>query len=455
MKRSLFALPMAVFLALTCAGCGGTPAQPPVPPSPDPSAELPLTPAYGIADQDNLYGMCYLMEERNYYASPFQTQDVADEVRLLQNLGVKTVRHWIHCVNYLSDKTAVKRDACDQMHAMLSACRNAGIVNIGMNHHNFNNGVSSVGKLRRNMTKGSDYVAWLNDYYTTWHTLVAEFPEVAYWEIDNELNNPDFMYSAIDKSTFTSSEMAAVATDMLWYASKAIHDANPDAVAVMGGLTERMGLGIGDVEGGVPDNAWFLQAIYDNIASGEYGRFYDRQGEEESSIDPDDYFQIVSWHPYVWERTALDEDHFVEKNNAIYQVVLDNEKKHKRVFITEVGFSDYARGEAVVAQSIENLFHAVSTRMPYVETVNIFKLYDVATLTWGGVAEVDGGFSRYGLFYDPDPARVYYKIDDSRPTKTTQEQCVPGAPKPSAYAFQKSAGGSGELTLMANYYGEE
>lgn len=444
---------LAALLPLACAaGCGE---QAPEPPPSNVEEELPLTPEYGIADQSNLYGLCYLMEERVYSSSPFVTEDVQTEVRLMQNLGVKTVRHWIHCVNYMTDKNTVKREQCDQMHAMLQACAEAGIVNIGMNHHNFNDGVSSVGKLKRNMTKGSNYIAWLEDYYTTWYTLVSEFPEVTYWEIDNELNNPDFMYNALDQGTFTSAEMAAIATDMLWYASRGIHDANPEAIAVMGGLTERMGLGTGDVAGGVPDNAWFLQAIYDNIASGEYGRFYATQGEEDSSLDPDDYFQVVSWHPYVWNNTALDEDYFVEKNNAIYQVVLDNEQKHKKVFLTEVGFTDYTRGEEVVAQSVTNLFHAVATRMPYVETVNIFKLYDVATLTWGGVAEIDGGFSRYGLFYDPDPARVYYKIDASRPTKTTDEQCVPGAPKLTAYAFQAAAGGSGDLTLMANFYGEE
>ncbi len=456
-KGKFAAIALTAALALCCAAGCGTEPKPEIPPEEKPKPEIPLTPEYGIADQSKLYGMCYLMEERTYYNSPFKTEDVATEVQLLKNLGVKTVRHWIHCVNYMHDKETVKREQCDQMHVMLRACKEAGIENIGMNHHNFNNdvkGISSVGKLKRNMTKGSDYIKWLGDYYTTWYTLVSEFPEVTYWEIDNELNNPDFMYSAIDKSLFTSEEMADIATDMLWYASRGIHDANPEAVAVMGGLTERMGLGNGNVEAGVPDNPWFLQAIYDNIASGEYGRFYEAQGEEESSLDPDDYFQIVSWHPYVWNREALNEDSFVEKNNKIYQVVLDNEKKHKRVFITEVGFTDFTRGEQTVAQSITNLFHACATRMPYVETVNIFKMYDVATENWGG-SEQDGGMSRYGFFYDPDPARAYYKIDDDNPTKTTSEKCTPGGPKASAYAFQKAAGGSGDLTLMENYYSED
>lgn len=455
-QRKILSVFSSVLLTVAFAvGCGtpsggGTDA----PPVDKPPEALPLTAEYGIADQSNLYGMCYLLEERVYGGSPFSTDDIPTEVRLLQNLGVKTVRHWIHCTTYMRDKDTVNESACQTMHAVLQECQKAGIVNIGMNHHNFNGGTSSVGKLKRNMTKGSEYVQWLNDYYTTWYNLVSEFPEVTYWEIDNELNNPDFMYNASDESAFTSSEMAAIATDMLWYASQGIHDANPEAITVMGGLTERMGLGLGDVENGVPDNAWFLQAIYDNIASGEYGRFYAEQGEEASSLDPDDYFEVVCWHPYVWSRNVLNEEEFIEKNNAIYEVVLKNERKHKKVFLTEVGFTDFTRGEETVAQSVANLYRAVAS-MPYVETVNIFKLYDVATLTWGGVASVDGGYSRYGLFYDPDPARVYYKIDGGNPTKTTDELCVSGAPKLSAYAFQKAAGGVGDLTLMANYYAEK
>lgn len=444
----------ALLLSLCATGCG-TPQNDDPAPTPPPEEELPLTTEYGIADQEYLYGMCYLLEERTYYNSPFRTEDASVEALLLKHLGVRTVRHWIHCVNYMSDKDTMKEDACEQMHAVLEACSDVGIVNIGMNHHNFNDAPSSVGKLKRNMTKGSEYVSWLEDYYTTWYNLAAEFSEVQYWEIDNELNNYDFMFDAYGKSepnSFTSAEMAAIATDMLWYASRGIHDANPEAITVMGGLTERMGLGYGNVDGGIPDNAWFLQAIYDNIASGEFGRFYATQGEEESSLDPDDYFQVVSWHPYVWNKTALDEEYFVEKNNATYQVVLDNEGKHKKVFFTEVGFADFYRGEETVAQSITNMFHAISTRMPYVETVNIFKMYDVATLSWGGNVSQDNGYSRYGLFYDPDPSRVYYRIDEENPLNTTGEQCVPGAPKPSAYAFQTAAGGNGDLTLMANYY---
>ena len=92
-----------------------------------------------------------------------------------------------------------------------------------------------------------DWVAYCNEPATgKWGSVRAAngHPEpynVKYWEIDNELNNPDFMFDAVTQGRFTSEEMAAIATDMLWYASRGIHDANPDAVAVMETMDDILG----------------------------------------------------------------------------------------------------------------------------------------------------------------------------------------------------------------------
>ena len=458
MKKKYFAILLSLVMASAAllAACG-TPnpddtdppdtGDPPVEePTPKPEPEqIPLDTEHGIADQSYLYGMCYLMEERNgHWNTALADEAIKTDAELLGNLGTKTVRHWMHFTALMRDKDTMNEENCAQMHTMLQACSERGIVNIGMNHSNFNRYGAATGKLKRNMVPNSDYIRWLDDYYTSWYNLVTEFPEVTYWEVDNELNNYDFMYNAADGSHFTPIEMAAVATDILYYATRAIHDANPEAKSVMGGLTEPMSLGNSNLEAGRPSNAWFLQAIYDNIASGEYGYFYSTESDITASLDPDDYFDILSWHPYVWDTKPLDEDFFVTENAKTYQVVLDNEGKHKKVFLSEVGFTDYSRGETVVAQSVINLFHAVSERMPYVETVNLFKMYDVGTAAWSSTPD---GADHYGFFYDPDPSRVYYPIDESRPTQTTSDRCTPGAPKKVAFAFQSLAGGSGSLEL--------
>ncbi len=447
----LIAILIVIFTVFTATSCGETENLSSESLSGDSNPVLTLDVHHGIADQSNLYGICYHMEGNLYWGSPFTNEEIPIDVQLIANLGAKTVRHWMHCTTLMTDKNTMNKQECERLHIALSECQKQGIINIGMNHRNFNEGVSNVGKLERNMTKGSDYIKWLNDYYTTWYNLVKEFPEVTYWEIDNELNNPDFMFNAYDKSYFSSVQMAQIATDMLYYATRAIHDANPSAKSVMGGLTEPMGFGYGDESLSKPTNVWFLQAIYDNIFSGEFGYFYGSESDELASINPDDYFDVVSYHPYVWSLSPLDETYFVNESHKLYQVVLDNEQKHKKVFITEVGFSEFGRGQKVVGESIKRMFHAISTQMPYVETVNLFKLYDIATEAWSG-APADNGMERYGLFYDFNPERKYNMLNPENPTTHLSELCVAGAPKQYAYIFQELAGGKGLLTLMKNYY---
>ena len=171
----------AMVLTISAAACNGGTRN-------EEKSELPLTSAYGIGDQDFLYGMCYLLEERDYDGD----YDMAAEVEVMKNLGVKTVRQWMHFTNLMTDKETLKEDECEEMHELLRLCSEAGMVNIGMNHHNFNGGTNSTGKPYERDIGNADYVAWLDDYYTSWYTLASEFPEVKYWEIDNEVNNPDF-----------------------------------------------------------------------------------------------------------------------------------------------------------------------------------------------------------------------------------------------------------------------
>lgn len=444
--KKIISFLLCIFL---CTGifsaCGGnTPTSSSVTKPDDNSStteEIPLDVNHGIADQSKLFGICYLIEDREYYGSPFTARDFDIDFRLIENLGAKTVRHWMHFNYLLTDKQTINVKNCETMHKELAESEKRGLVAIGMNHHNFNNGSTSLGKVRRNLATGSYYKEWLDDYYTSWYTLVKEFPEVTYWEMDNEPNNPDFMYDYIDRSLFTSDMMADIYTDMMYYASRAIHDANPNAKSVMGGLTEPLGQGKSNAAKSRPSNVEFLQRIYDNIASGEYGYFYSTETNETASLNPDDYFDIAAWHPYR-DTKDFDPEYFIQENHKVYQAILDNEQKHKKVFITEVGYSDTGKGDDVAAANVMAMMKAFKESMPYVETVNIFRLFDNAATTW---AAGHDGVSRYGFFADPDPARAYKDW-----TLTTD--MVAGAPKILAYEYQKAAGGKGSLDLLTNYY---
>ena len=416
MTKKFLAVLAAALLALV-AGC----AAPAAPPSGGdrPGEEEP------IVQNKALYGMCYSLQER----TDDPDWDIVAETQLMHSLGVGSVRNWMHFSMLLESKTKINEAACERMHAVLAEQKKYGMTVIGMNHTNFNEGTALSGKPRRDVSAGSAYISWLNDYYLSWRTLVAEFPEVEYWEIDNEINNPDFMTDIYGNRVYTLQEMAQISADMLYYASRAIREINPAAKTVMGGITEPEGLGHGE-------NVAFLEELYNCIESGEYGYLYGLEGQDRASTDPDDYFEVVCWHPYVW--VAFDADDFVAANDAIYAVVKEREGKDKEVIFTEVGFNNARSTEEEAAAYLEAMFTAIAARMPYVTMVTYFKLFDVAKITW------TGRISRYGLFYDPNDDRSY----TAETGDDLQSRLTPGAPKRQAYAFQKVAGGNGDLTVL-------
>ena len=399
--------------------------------------KTPLDAGHGIADQSRLFGMCYLLEERNP-----DSLDIEKEVELMKNMGVRTVRQWMHFTHFLKSPTELKADclATSNMHKLIAECTKNGMISIGMNHHNFDtNGVttnSSAKPYSRDVSENSEYVKWLDMYYDSWVTLVTEFPEIEYWEIDNEVNNPAFMWDGKTQNSYSLKQMAAIATDMFYYASRAIHDANPKAKTIMGGLTEPSGLGQGNT-------ANFLRQLYANIASGEYGYFYGKEDKSKASENADDYFEIACWHPYM---SNFNQKNFIGINNEYYEIILENEGKHKKVFFTEIGWNDTSMGgEQRAISAMTQMYEAVKT-MPYVETVNIFKLYDVGKKNnWDSVDEV-----RFGLVHDPDTSRTYYKLDIEKNSINIAEdgRCIPGAPKNKAYEYQRLAGGTGSLEVL-------
>lgn len=385
-----------------------------------PKEDPTLTPEYGIADMSRQYGVCYEMHVRYEDGNEL---DVDKEIKLLKNLGVTSMRFWLQTNTYLYSPTRVNEEKCARAHNFLAKLVEADIMVVGVNHTNFNNGTNSSGKPARDLSNGSYYVEWLEDYYTTWKTLVTEFPEVTYWEIDNEVNNTDFMKNQYGESLLDQQDMADVATDIFYYASRAIHDANPNAKSVMGGL-------VGLLSGRIKT---FMEKLYVNIQSGEFGYFYGKEDKKNASKNADDYFEIACWHPYM--EGVFSKKLFKQANDEIYEVILKNEKKHKKVVFSEVGFSNRDYKETVSAKYVKNMFEVLKT-MPYVEQVHYYKMFDYADPLKYWTKTI----SRYGLFYDPDPSREYTNNENDLIVEA-------GAPKPAAYAFQEAAGGSGEINL--------
>lgn len=361
---------------------------------------------------DRLCGMDYLSE--HWY---HRGVDPKDGFQLIHNLGARSIRNWMHFGIFMSAPNTFKEDAVQRMHGILSEAKKHDIFVIGMAHDNWSLTEKRfcIGKPART---DSTYQEWLQTYEQCWYLLAREFPEVSYWEIDNELNNKDFMFiEGHFGEKLSTVELAAMSADMLFYGSRGIHRANPDAQTVLGGIVDPYGLGVPETDTGTT-MVNFMEALYDAIESGVHG-----------SREVEDFFQIACWHPYYY-RNAPD-DYFVAENNKIYEVICRREGKPKRVFWTEFGWDEAFWDIKEIPAAIEKLFPLIRKELPYVECLCYYRFFD----------DMCENGNRVGLFCDPTVGN-----NDTDPKTGVLRPA--GMPKTSAYAYQAAAGGSGPLTIV-------
>lgn len=363
-------------------------------------------------NQDYLFGMDYLSVMWNRQGVPYEKG-----FELLHNLGVRSIRHWMHFDMFMDDYKTVDARRAAFMHTLLAEAARYRLQVIGMSHVNWSVDEQKfcIGKPARS---NPVYRQWLACYEETWYQTVKEFPEVSLWEIDNEINNKDFMYiEGKFGEKLPTEELAAMSADLLFYASRGIHRANPDALTIMGGIVDPIGLGIPEIGTGTT-MLNYLEALYDAIEGGRHG-----------STNPDDYFQKAAWHPYYYK--CEPDDYFIEQNHKVYEIIRRREGKDKGVFLTELGWDEKLMQPDRIPSAIGKLFSVLREQMPYVHGVQYYRFFD----------NVSEGNCLAGLFCDPNPERKdYLPGSDARR--------APGSPKPGAYAFQKAAGGTGSLRLV-------
>ncbi len=368
-----------------------------------------------VADQKYLFGIGNLIGEET---------GVDDQVtgELIKNLGAKSVRIWMHFSWVMSDPTTVNPGKAQYYHDIIKQHQEDGMQVIVMNHHNFyydGELYTSKSGVTPRPSDGEEYDRFLADYETSWYTLAKEFSEVEYWEIHNEANSDGFL-KTFNKEPL-GKDKARVFSDMLYYGSKGIHRANGDANTVMGGLSRG-----GDGSTTLITN--FLNDMYDYMFSSESPSPY-----------ADDYFQIAAWHPYLYTYSNKE---FRKLNNEVYEVIKTREGKDKKVFFTEMGWSDVNSASNQIPNYLEWMFNLIQTELKYVESVHYFRMYDRLSSNWGHPME-----KKFGLFEDPQN----HEVPNASETDEKYHHEVLGAPKPVAYKFQELAGGTGDLELMSKF----
>ena len=373
-------------------------------------------------DQNLLAGMMYIVNE----GYNLNNVDYVPGLQTMKNLGVKRIRFDTPGGDAFPDLETVIEGPAQTAHDIIAEAEKNGIEIIATclpYNYFYDKGwvysVTGAAVPKRDTTEGSYYNLWLQGVGNMMYAIVSEFQEVTMWELGNEPNGNPYTY--MDGSVATMQETAVIYADLMYVCAEAVHRADKNDLTVMGGLTELAGLG---TTGG---NASFLQDMYDYIYSNESPSQY-----------ADDYFQIACWHPYTF--ADMDPDYFVEENQKVYDVIVKNEGKDKKVIFSEFGFSDATVTQQAIVQFIYTMFETIRERMPYVETICWFRAFnDYNDRSWGG----DTTLVMYGLFYDPN-----YEYEGSGDNKYKGKLYIPGEPKPQAYAYQACAGGTGDLTLM-------
>ena len=161
----------------------------------------------------------------------------------------------------------------------------------------------------------------------------------------------------------------------------------------------------------------YLDSIYKKIESGKYPTVGDIKSNKIES-----FFEILNWHPYNLKDVEIN-DYWLETQLNLRKVILAHHDGNRKVWYTENGWCDYKREieKQNIAKRFIDLFNIVENKLPWVETVFLFRLFTLCNKT-----ETEGE-DNFGL--------VYNEFDWDSPL----------SPKPAAIAIYKYVNGEDAL----------
>ncbi|GHU99016.1 hypothetical protein FACS1894211_03710 [Clostridia bacterium] len=407
------------FLCFLATGCAST--VPPPPENEPPTGET-------VDSRPALHGI-----GEPFFNSAVKgfTFDVG--IDLAAAIGVKSYRAWLEqsiFVNWQADvsveqSAVLNAGAIAVYRGVFQRLKANGVLEIVGHGILFPRVAGTVGKSINAVPRpaSAEYGEFLLKMKACYKALAAALPEVDVWEVGNESNANEWMHPPeyeIDSSVrFTQADSARVCTDFLYYALQGVKEANPKALVINPGWSPYLGpvAGLQDVKN-------FQKLIYENIKSGAYPSY-----GSVKSVNNRDYFDGVSWHPYYYHTTPPDAQ-WRSLNDDIYEVMREYGDGDVGVWFTEVGFTSGHPGFASTETQAGwyALMFGLVDEMPYVHTVNVFRMFECAhDAIWGGEGEV-----KFGMFSEPVSGIGGF---------------VPNA---KAFALQAIYGGTGDLSKYAS-----
>lgn len=336
-----------------------------------------------------------------------------------EELGMKTVRIWMHFSDLFtrvntSDDFILNEEKCKIFHDYIAKLKAHGVERILSMNHTFLRpyGVTAANDytIANPKTDYKMYVWQLEKYEWAYKTLVAEFPEIDYYEVGNEFDHTggeylhDFTYvgSWSQNGVYTMEEAAYITADLCWYAKRGIKAANENATVVLPGITRS-----------TEKSLDYFEWLYKHIEGG-----YLPTGKPYSDVNVDNYFDIAAWHAYFNEGETAAQ--WKTRQDDFYAVMKRHGDAYKKVWFTEMGFSDYTYatknedgtvdysvGQAKVAELMKEMLDLMVSDMPYLETITLFRMAEMYTYINPETGVKEGEVwtdyeEHFGLYYAPN-----------------------------------------------------
>ena len=234
------------------------------------------------------------------------------------------------------------------------------------------------------------YIEFLELQQKVYQAFATEFPEVLFYEPANE---PE-MKSCIHKNGYTHGgsdminanyiysqyDQVRIVADLCWLVTDALKEIDSKAQVMIPSLC------------GFTTTPDYLEDVYEAIESKTLP-----VGQEMSDTDPDNYFQILNWHPYTFGSDTVT-DAWLQLQKDIYQVAIDHDDGGTPVWFTEFGWTDNGEPtrQQIIADAFIGFYDMVKAEMPWVQTTIIFRLTTLAT------QDISLGENNFGIMYNKD-----------------------------------------------------
>lgn len=358
-------------------------------------------------DQSRLFGMCVL-PDFGYSTSvdPGITSEIVCD--LLKEMQVKSVRVWMHIPYVLkraetSNELSFKKAAVEVFHKYFADLKSAGVENILVMSHQYIFPIEIMRPTHSGVIPepGTDeYMIFMQLFEECYSMLAEEFPEITLWEPNNETDHPkgttivrQGYSSSLSESEnaqyqYTPEEVAMITMDQCYYANRGIKKHNPKNELVMPGL----------VFSSTAASAIFIELMYEQIKSGKLPTSYDLDGKRVLPVDtdPDNYFNVLNWHPYA---NVKPNDDWLQANKDMYNVAVRNGDKGKKLFLSEFGWYDEFKEskQEEIAAWYPEAFDLLKANLPSLEAAFCFRMFNW-TAAGSGVKPMEKTF---GLFTSP------------------------------------------------------